>query len=553
MNEHDRQQDILWWKHGVLYQIYPRSFADSNGDGIGDIPGLTGRLDYLKDLGISGIWLSPVFPSPMKDFGYDISDYRGIDAVFGNLSDLRILVDEAHKRDIRVILDMVFNHSSNLHPWFIESRRSRDNSLRDWYIWHPGKNGKMKSRGRPKPPNNWRAAFGGRSWSWDENSREYYLHLFLEGQPDLNWRNGDVRQALFDVLRFWMEIGVDGFRFDVINFIVKDMDFRSNPYKLHKALPRRFEQQDHRYDRTRPESHEYLKELRDVLDEYPERMSVGEVFPNEGIIDHSAVSSYLGDGSDELHLAFDFSLNYVRFRAGDIAAALRGQYESLPESGWPVHVLSNHDQSRAMSRLAKGDPLKMKLLLTLLLTLRGTPFLYYGDEIGMSDGRIPRNRLQDPVGIRYWPFHPGRDPARTPMQWTDTPGAGFSPAEPWLPLPADFSDANVAAQNGNPDSILELTRSLIGLRHNRRSLSHGGWELLESPSDILAYSRRDGRERTIILLNFSSGKQTVELEGGPNIIRTVLSDNLRPVGKAFEPVPGNRVRLQGLQALVLSG
>ncbi len=557
MNPQDAQKDTLWWKHGVLYQIYPRSFFDSDGDGVGDLTGLVQRLDYLQDLGISGIWLSPIFPSPMKDFGYDISDYRGIDKVFGNLSDLRILVDQAHSRGIRVILDMVFNHSSDRHPWFLESRRSPEDPKRDWYLWHPGK---KRGHRRPAAPNNWRGAFGGRAWTWDEETQEYYLHLFLKEQPDLNWRNPEVRAALFDVLRHWMELGVDGFRFDVINFIVKDAEFRSNPYRFHRDLPRRFEQQNHLFDRTRPESHTFLKELREVLDEYPERMSVGEIFPNEGVIDHRAVASYIGDGTDELHLAFDFSLNYVRFRAAEFSRSVEGQYKALPEKGWPVHVLSNHDQSRAMTRLAHGSPEKMKLLLTFLLTQRGTPFLYYGDEIGMDDVRVPRDRMQDPVGIRYWPLHPGRDRARTPMQWAEGPGAGFSPADPWLPVPLKVRNANVQSQKGKPGSILEHTRQLIRLRKERRELSHGDWKLLDSCRSVLAYSRSESGRTLVILLNFSgrkkrwtaggtavSGDSTAgfSLEGA-----SVLSDSCFPTGGgAF--IRENPLILRPFQALVL--
>lgn len=515
MSPEGYNKDFIWWKHGVLYQIYPRSFADSDGDGIGDLKGLTKRLDYLADLGIDGIWLSPIFPSPMKDFGYDISDYRDIDSIFGSLEIFNTLITEAHGRGIRVILDMVFNHSSDLHPWFIESRESRNNSKRDWYIWHPGKKG--------RPPNNWRSAFGGSAWTLDEKSGEYFLHSFLKQQPDLNWRNLEVREALYSILRFWMDAGVDGFRFDVINYIVKDEAFRSNPYRFHWTLPRRHEQQDHIFDRGRPESHKYLKELRTVLDEYPDRMSVGEIFPNEGIIDQKASASYLGRGEDELHLAFDFSPNYVSFKAEAFARILSGQYNAVPDTGWPVHVLSNHDQSRAMTRLAGGSIDKMKLLLAMLLTQRGTPFLYYGDEIGMEDGRIPRNQIQDPVGIKYWPLHPGRDPARTPMLWDNTEAAGFTTGIPWLPVSSRNPEDNVADQWPKPSSLLRHTRRLIKLRSERPSLSHGSWELMESPRGVLSYRRIFENEVTLVLLNFTprtvkvplpaqtSGKQKIQI------------------------------------------
>ena len=361
-----------------------------------------------------------------------------------------------------------------------------------------------------------------------------------------------MRRELFDILRYWMELGVDGFRFDVINFIVKDAEFRSNPYRFHRALPRRYEQQDHLYDRTRPESHTYLKEMRRVLDEYPEKMSVGEIFPNEGIIDHDAVAAYLGDGTDELHLGFDFSLNYARFRASDFARALKDQYASIPRDGWPVHVLSNHDQSRAMSRLAGGDFRKMKLLLTMLLTQRGTPFLYYGDEIGMKDGWVMRCRMKDPVGIRYWPFHRGRDPARTPMQWSGGPGAGFTTGDPWLPIPADVRQAIVASQTGRPDSILEHTRHLISLRTRFRALSHGGWEILPSSKRLLAY-RRSGDENeksVLVILNFSRRPGRFETAGLSGRVG-IISDSRRSAGETRIVDVSGSIRLEPLQALVL--
>lgn len=489
--------DFLWWKHGVLYQIYPRSFADSNGDGVGDLKGITERLDYLAQLGISGIWLSPIFPSPMKDFGYDISDYCAIDPLFGNPEIFDALIRGAHERGIRVILDMVFNHSSDQHPWFLESP--------DWYIWHPGRKG--------RPPNNWRSAFGGSAWTLDERTGEFYLHSFLKEQPDLNWRNPELRKKLHSILRFWMDAGVDGFRFDVINYIGKDERFRSNPYRFHWTLPRQYEQQNHIYDRSGAESHTYLKELRTVLDEYPERMSVGEIFPNEGLIDQKAVCSYLGNGEDELHLAFDFSPNYAKFSARAFTRILSGQYSAVPEKGWPVHVLSNHDQSRGITRLAGGSIEKMKLLLAMLLTQRGTPFLYYGDEIGMVDGRIPRKRIQDPVGIKYWPLHPGRDPARTPMLWDRTAGAGFSTGKPWLPISRRTAGDNVADQLISPSSLLNHTRQLIKIRSERRSLSHGTWELLKSPRGTLCYRRFFENEETIICLNFTQRLVQIPIMG----------------------------------------
>ncbi|MCG8454610.1 MAG: alpha-glucosidase [Spirochaetales bacterium] len=491
--------DWLWWKHGVLYQIYPRSFADGNGDGIGDLQGLVQKLDYLQELGVDGLWLSPIHPSPMKDFGYDISNYHDIDPVFGDIDLFKQFVEEAHQRNLRIIMDMVFNHTSDQHPWFQESRSSHKNPKRDWYIWHPGKKGKL--------PNNWRGAFGGPAWTWDEKTQEYYLHLFLPEQPDVNWRNPEVRDALFGVLNHWMELGVDGFRFDVINYIVKDEQFRNNPYRWHLGVPRRHDQQDHRFDRCQPESHTFLKEMRKVLDAYPQRMSVGEVFPNEGRIDQKASAAYLGDGSDELHMVFDFSANFAPFKASAFAKILKGQYASIPPHGWPVHVFSNHDQSRMPTRLAGGNEHKTKLLLTLLLSQRGTPFLYYGDELGMVDGKVPRNQMHDPVGLKYWPLYPGRDRSRTPMPWDSSPHAGFSSTQPWLPLHPAHRHQSVAIQEHQENSILSHTKLLIQLRRQRSSLNRGDWTLLTSSHDVLAYKRTYQGEQTLVFLNFSKQRK----------------------------------------------
>ncbi len=347
-----------------------------------------------------------------------------------------------------------------------------------------------------------------------------------------------------------MNLGVDGFRFDVINFIVKDETLRSNPYHLHRALPRRYEQQNHLYDRSRPESHFFLKELRTVLDEYPERMCVGEIFPNEGVIDQNITASYLGNGEEELHLAFDFSPNYARFNAEVFARILKSQYQALPEEGWPVHVLSNHDQSRAFSRLARGDERKMKVLLTMLLTQRGTPFLYYGDELGMADGRIPRSRLQDPVGLNYWPLHPGRDRARTPMQWDTAPGAGFTEKEPWLPIPESAADVNVKNQENNSSSMLSLTRCLITLRRSRRSLTHGSWELIDTPKGVLGYRRQEEDEVTTVFLNFTG--KSIDVSGLKDFETAIIDKVHFDSSFTTKQIRSQRIGLlSGFQALIL--
>ncbi len=510
-----------WWKEGVLYQIYPRSFADSNGDGIGDIPGIIGKLDYLESLGVKGIWLSPINTSPMYDFGYDVSDYRGIDPVFGTIKDFDRLIAEAHSRGIGVIMDLVMNHTSHLHPWFLESRSSRNNEKRDWYIWHPGKRGKA--------PNNWMASFGGSAWEWDAATESYSLHTFLPEHPDLNWRNPEMRNAMFAEISFWLDRGVDGFRLDVVNWFIKDDLFRDNPFTP-STRPRPYDLQKHIYDRNRPETHGIVREFRALLDRYPGTMSVGEVF-DEKPGRHALSASYLGNGTDELHLAFDFSLIHERWNASRFLRMIEGQYGALPERGWPCFVFSNHDNRRSCSRIGgRGKKsARNRTLLTLLLTLRGTPFLYYGEEIGMSDGPVRRQEIVDPVGKRYWPFNRGRDPARTPMQWSGGPYAGFSSAVPWLPVNPEYPVLNVDRQEGDEKSLLSFTRKLIRLRREHPALARGAWEPLDTGKDgLLSYARIEGSERIVVLLNFTGKKR--ELPGQGDLI--VLNSTHRADGSA---------------------
>ncbi|MBI9085947.1 MAG: alpha-glucosidase [Desulfobacterales bacterium] len=491
------KQNVPWWKSGVIYQLYPRSFLDTDGDGTGDLPGITAKLDYLADLGVDGIWLSPINCSPMFDFGYDISDYREIDPVFGRLSDFQHLLDQAHQRGIRVILDLVVNHTSHLHPWFVASRASRDNPKRGWYIWRDGKN--------KKPPNNWLAAFGGGAWQWDEPTGQYYLHSFLKEQPDLNWRNPEVRQAIAEEMRFWLDMGVDGFRLDVINFFVKDENLRANPFGL-GPTPRPYDLQKHIYDRNRPETLDVVRVFRGLTDQYDDRMMVGEVYtPPPG--DPKLSATYLGTGEDALHLSFDFSIIYSRYGAGPFMKAASQWMESIPWAGWPCQVLNNHDQPRSLSRYGrpKHAPGRAKILAALLLTLRGTPFIYYGEEIGMVNGRITRRQLVDPLGKKYWPLHKGRDPERTPMQWSNAPSAGFSTGDPWLPVNPDYPLINVEAQQQDPNSLLHFYRNLIALRRKTPALSLGDWQpAAGSNRSVMAYYRSLGADRLLVVLNFDA-------------------------------------------------
>ncbi len=492
--------DWVWWKHGVIYQIYPRSFYDSNDDGIGDIPGIIQKLDYIKDMGFDAVWLSPINTSPMYDFGYDISDYRDIDPVFGSQGDFDHLIDEAHKRDIRVILDLVINHTSHLHPWFLASRSSRKNPKRDWYIWRDGH--------RRKRPNNWRSSFGGSAWEWDEHTSQYYLHSFLPEQPDINWLNPRAREAVFNEVRFWLDRGVDGFRLDVVNWFVKDRLFRNNPCILFFDYI-----QKHIYDRNRAENHEIFRDLRKLLNSYPDRFSVGEVFTlPPGNPNLSA--RFLGNGEDELHLAFDFSLIYRLWNARRYYRAIKRWMKSIPEKGWPCHVLSNHDQSRSISRLGNGKDADKRAYVAaaLLLTLKGTPFVYYGEEVGMKNVKLSRKNIQDPLGKRFWPFYSGRDQARSPMQWNGGKNAGFTNGIMWLPIGSDYRKANVSSQIKDSYSLLNWYKRLIAARKKHRALYMGEWKpVLKGRRGVLAYFRKNDEETVLVVLNFTSRKKEIRL------------------------------------------
>ncbi|GAB4488093.1 MAG: alpha-amylase family glycosyl hydrolase [Anaerolineales bacterium] len=504
--------DFLWWRDGVIYQIYPRSFADSNGDGIGDLTGITSRLDYLAELGIDAIWLSPFYPSPQADFGYDVSNYKNVDPLFGTLADFDTLVAEAHRRKIRVVVDLVLNHTSDQHPWFLESRSSRENPKRDWYLWQPPSPSAHalnmgKSRG---VPNNWQSIFGGGGWEWDEKTGEYYFHMFLKQQPDVNWRNPQVRHEMLDVFRFWAERGVDGFRLDVFNAYFKDERLRNNPPKPGLFL-RAFDRQQHIYDIDQPEMHPLLNEIRALLDSYPERYTVGETF----MASPEKAASYCGP--DKLHAAFNFDFLFRKFSAADFADGIQKWTQAIGQNAWPNYVLSNHDQPRSATRYAKGeDDARAKVVLGMLLTLRGTPFLYYGEEIGMRDISLKRHEIQDPPGKYYWPFYKGRDGCRSPMQWDASPYAGFSTVKPWLPVHPNHAKRNAEAQKNDPNSLFNFVKTLLALRKEYPALQRGDFRLL-SPADsgVLAYERALGEERILIYINFSGKMNAASLP--PNV------------------------------------
>lgn len=503
-------QDLLWWQRGVIYQIYPRSFKDTTGNGVGDLQGVIDKLDYLNDgteasLGIDAIWLSSFYPSPMADFGYDVADYCDIHQLFGDLATFDRLVAEAHKRGIKIIIDWVPNHSSDQHPWFVESRSSRDNAKRDWYVWRD-----------PKPggalPNNWLSVFGGPAWEWDEATGQYYLHSFLKEQPDLNWRNPAVKEAMFGVIRFWLERGVDGFRIDVAHFIIKDPQMRDNPPNPNpqgtlQRPPREYDQFIHPYDKGHPDVHAVFREFRQLLDSYSAeqpRYSVGEIH----IFDWQEWASYYGEKLDGLHMPFNFALLNVEWKAAKVREVVDALEAAILPGAWPNYVLGNHDHTRIVSRY--GDD-QARIAAMLLLTLRGIPTLYYGDEIAIADVPIPFDQQQDPFGIREPGF--GRDPNRTPMQWEDSPNAGFSDAEPWLPVADDYATRNVAAQLPDPASMLNLYRRLLWYRRNSPALYGGSYQPLDVDDDCFVYLRTAGDEQCLIAFNFTADQRQLSIPG----------------------------------------
>jgi len=492
-----------WWQWGIVYQIYPRSFMDSNGDGIGDLAGITSRLDYLQSLGVTAIWISPIYPSPMADFGYDVSDYTGIHPLFGTLDDFDRLLADAHSRDIRVILDYVPNHTSEEHPWFVESRSSRTNPKRDWYIWRD-----TKPDG--DPPNNWMSHFGGSAWTWDDHTGQYYYHAFLKEQPDLNWRNPEVVEAMLDVLRFWLERGVDGFRVDVMWELIKDEGLRDNPPnpRYQEGRGRPYLQLLPLYSGDQPGIHEIIRKMRGVLDEFGERVLIGELY-----LPFDRLMKYYGEDGPECHLPFNFTLVTMRWDARRIAAAVDDYEGALPPNGWPNWVLGNHDRPRIATR---AGPAQAAIAAMLLLTLRGTPTVYCGDELGMEDVPVPPDAIQDPVGINLGPGF-SRDPARTPMQWDAGPNAGFTIATPWLPISADHERRNVAAQSEDPRSLLRLYRRLITLRQSEPALMVGSYTPVSAEGDIISYTRENGDRRFLIVLNLGPTPTRYDLPLGTHL------------------------------------
>jgi len=490
-----------WWQHAVFYEIYPRSFADSNNDGIGDLKGIASKLDYLKDLGVDAIWISPCFPSPQVDFGYDVSDYENIDPMYGTLADFDVLASEAKKRNIRIILDFVVNHSSDQHKWFLDSKSSRASAHRDWYIWRDGK-------GPGEPPNNWVSTFGGSAWKFDPTTNQYYYHFFYTEQPDLNWRNPAVKDAMFGIEAWWYKRGVSGFRLDAVDTLFEDPKLQDNPI-LHPGMNAFGDPYEDNKNNTKlPEVHDILRGLRKVADEH-NAVLIGETWT----ADVAELNRYYGDGNNELQLPMDFLFTTVNKLS---PAEFRKQIAAVNgDAGWPTFVISNHDIVRSYDRYGDGEHNDQiaKVMAALYLTLRGTPIMYYGEEIGMKT-TLPTSKeeVKDPIGRTGWPKEKGRDGERTPMQWDGTVNAGFSKAKPWLAVPPTYETHNVATELKDHNSVLEFYRKVLRLRHDNTALLDGNYKAInETDDNVLSYLRIYKDHGTVVALNMTNAPQKISI------------------------------------------
>jgi alpha-glucosidase len=538
-----------WWRHAVIYEVYPRSFQDSDGDGIGDIKGITSRLDYLHDLGIDAIWITPMYPSPGVDYGYDISDYASIDPVYGTMDDFDNLVAEAKKRDIRIIMDYVINHTSDQHKWFLESRSSRDNPKRDWYIWRDGKGQTANQKG--KPPNNWQSWFGHSAWQWDDKTRQYYYHYFYVQQPDLNWRNPQVHEAMMGVLDFWMKRGVAGFRIDAVSRLFEDPNLHDDPYLSGRnAYGDRNIQ--HKYTDDLPQVHDVLKDVRRVVDKYPgDPVLVTEA--DEPNVD--ALTKMYGNG-DEVQLPMDFQIADVNELSAPRFRALFNEIENNKAHGQPEYFFSNHDQPRQCDRYGDGvhNDQIAKLLAVLLLTTRGTPQMYYGEELGMTT--TPPTLIEDvhdPIGKIGWPKEKGRDGERTPMQWDSSLSAGFTTAaKPWLPIPSSASKYNVETERKDPDSVFNTYKRLLALRKTEPALRDGAQQSVnDNDPNVFAFLRKSGDDTVLVALNMSGKSSTVSFHLADKGVRgTSLTPLYSSPGPPKDTLSLDHVELPPFGALV---
>ena len=532
-----------WWRGGVIYQVYPRSFQDSNGDGIGDLPGIIRRLDHIASLGVDCIWLSPITQSPQADMGYDVSDYKEVDRLFGSLEDFDALIERAHRLGLKVIMDQVVSHTSDLHPWFQESRLNRTNARADWYIWaDPLPDG--------SPPNNWPAVFGGRAWEWNPTRGQYYLHNFLASQPDLNFHNPQVQQAVLDVMRFWLERGIDGFRLDTVNYYFHDSKLRSNPPNKVKNehLPyavNPYDMQEHKFSKSRPENLAFLKRVRKLLDEFPGTTSVGEVGDSHKSV--QLMAEYTS-GGDTLHMCYGFDFLGDEFTAAHFRSRIEQFFKTGPD-GWPCWSFSNHDVPRHLTRWAKHSRTPLALArqaAALVLSLRGSVCLYQGEELGLPETDLLFEELTDPRGIRFWPEDKGRDGCRTPMPWQHSlPHAGFTTGKPWLPVKPVQSALSVDVQETDPNSTLNYYRALLAWRKTHPALVTGDITFFKCDEPVLAYRRSAGNKDLICVFNLSAEPRTVKVSKVELALEPVSHNaeldgaalNLGPNGFAVLPAP----------------
>ncbi|TPJ56942.1 alpha-glucosidase [Mesorhizobium sp. B2-7-1] len=519
----DPDIDRDWWRGAVIYQIYPRSYQDSNDDGIGDLKGIVQRLPYIASLGVDAIWISPFFKSPMKDFGYDVSDYCDVDPMFGTLADFDALVTEAHRLGLKVMIDEVLSHTADIHPWFKESRSSRGNPKADWYVW-------ADAKPDGTPPNNWLSIFGGSAWQWDTSRQQYYMHNFLAEQPDLNFHNEQVQDALLDITRFWLERGVDGFRLDTINFYFHSLGLEDNPplppeQRNDQTAPavNPYNYQDHLYDKSRPENLGFLERFRALLDEYPAQAAVGEVGDSQRGLE--VVAAYTADGK-RVHMCYSFDfLAPEKISAAKVRAVLEA-FGTVASDGWSCWAFSNHDVMRVASRWAANEAnptAYLKVISALLMSLRGSVCIYQGEELGLGEAKLKFEDLQDPYGIRFWPEFKGRDGCRTPMVWdAAAKNGGFSAAKPWLPVPGKHLSQAVNVQQGDASSLLEHYRRFLAFRRQHPALAKGDIDFIESDGDTVAFTRREGNERIVCAFNLGSKAAEINLGKG-----------------ALQPLPGH--------------
>jgi alpha-glucosidase len=505
-----------WWRGAVIYQVYPRSYQDDSGDGIGDLPGITRRLEHIAKLGVEAVWLSPIFPSPMADMGYDVSNYVDIEPTFGTLADFKTLVDRAHDLGMKVLIDQVLNHTSDQHPWFAESRADKVNPRADWYVWQdPSPTG--------APPNEWMSVFGGSAWQWDARRKQYYLHNFLSEQPDLNFLNPVVQDAVIDVLRFWLELGVDGFRLDTVNYFVHDAQLRNNPPKVQEdgGMPNNpYDMQIHLYSKSRPENVDFLKKVRALTDEFEGRTLVGEVGDNDFAI--QLMAEYT-KGTDRLHMAYSFDMLSEKYSPEHFRKVIEGFWQGAPD-GWPMWSMSNHDVIRHISRWKDFGITEAALAeqaITLLVSLEGSICLYQGEELGLTETEMEYSELTDPVGLRFWPENKGRDGCRTPMVWDESPYGGFSTVKPWLPVKAPQAAKAASLQDGVAGSVMEHYRKMLQWRGSLPVLRTGKMAFLPAVGKVMIFTRGSGAEQVTCYFNLAPTAATLPAPVGLNLIADV--------------------------------